>query len=248
MAQSHWIMSSVQALFEIEWFVGFALPVQGECLFVEVFMNGLRGVKFKLAFLAGAGCLALGVHLAEAATPEIMMAQCRSRAHDEFKIRLPDIDTKYEGQRTDGTHAVNGTAFLKTGERTFQCSFNRDGDKIVQFVVNEPAAAKSSGPVPGPEFDATGNIPCARVSGQPMTNCKFGVKREDRKNGNGMITVFWPDGGNRVISYEDNTPVSFDQSEADGDAKMTVGQDSDLYKVTIGAQRFEIPEAVMTGG
>lgn len=211
-------------------------------------MRRLRGVNLKQVLTGGAGCLMLLGPAPVAATPEIMMAQCRNRAHDEFKIRLPDIDTKYEGQRTDGTHAVNGTAFLKTGERTFQCSFNRGGDKIVQFVVNEPAAAKSSDPVPGPEFDATGIIPCARVSGQPMTNCKFGVKREDRKNGNGMITVFWPDGGNRVIFYEDNTPVSFDQSEADGDAKMTVDQDSDLYKVTIGAQRFEIPEAVMTGG
>ena len=216
-------------------------------------MNGLGGLKFKFAFLAGTGCLVLGAQLAEAATPEIMMAQCRNRAHDELKIRLPDIDTKYEGQRTDGTHAVNGTALSKAGERTFQCSFDRGGDKIVRFVVNEPAAADSDAAdsdalVPGSDFHATGKIPCAREAGQPMTQCDFGVTRTDPQNGNGMIKVFWPDGGNRVIFYEDNTPMSFDQSQADGDAKMTVGQDSDRYKITIGAQRFEIPAAVMTGG
>ena len=45
-----------------------------------------------------------------------------------------------------------------------------------------------------------------------------------------------------------NTPTSFDQSQADGNAQMVVDQNSDLYIVTIGDQRFEIPEAVMTGG
>ena len=49
----------------------------------------------------------------------------------------------------------------------------------------------------GTDFNATGQIPCARQAGQPMNQCEFGVKREG--NGNGMITVFWPDGGNRVI-------------------------------------------------
>ena len=98
----------------------------------------------------------------------------------------------------------------------------------------------------GTDFNATGQIPCARQAGQPMNQCEFGVKREG--NGNGMITVFWPDGGNRVIFFEMNTPTSFDQSQADGNAQMVVDQNSDLYIVTIGDQRFEIPEAVMTGG
>jgi hypothetical protein len=42
--------------------------------------------------------------------------------------------------------------------------------------------------------------------------------------------------------------MSYDQSEADGGAKMTVGKSNDLYTVKIGAQRFDIPEAVITGG
>lgn len=67
-------------------------------------------------------------------------------------------------------------------------------------------------------------------------------------NGNRSITVFWPDGGNRVIFFEDATPMSFDQSEADGGAKMTVGNSSDIYTVKIGSQRFEIVEAIVTGG
>jgi hypothetical protein len=100
--------------------------------------------------------------------------------------------------------------------------------------------------VPGTNFNATGNIPCARYPGQPMMQCKFGVIRKG--NGNGSVTVFWPDGGNRVIYFEDATPMSYDESEADGGAKMTVGKSSDLHTVKIGDQRFEIPDAVITGG
>ena len=78
-----------------------------------------------------------------------------------------------------------------------------------------------------------------------MTQCRFGVVREG--NGNGSITVFWPDGGSRVIYFEDLTPARYDQSEADGGARMTVGKQSGLYTVKIGGQRFEFPEVVMTG-
>jgi hypothetical protein len=100
--------------------------------------------------------------------------------------------------------------------------------------------------VPGTKFHATGNIPCARSAGQPMGSCKFGVVRAGQ--GNGVVTVFWPDGGNRVIFFEKGAPASFDQSQADGNARMSVSRNADLFMVTIGAQRFEIPEAVISGG
>jgi hypothetical protein len=109
-----------------------------------------------------------------------------------------------------------------------------------------PARASTDARVAGTEFNATGMLPCARDRGQPMMQCRFGVKREG--NGNGWITVFWPDAGNRVIFFEDNTPMRYDESQADGGARMTVGHEADLYYVRIGSQRFEIPSAVMTGG
>ncbi|MEP4293644.1 MAG: lysozyme inhibitor LprI family protein [Rhizobiaceae bacterium] len=68
--------------------------------------------------------------------PGEMMAQCRERAAGIFHIRLHNVETKYEGQRTDGTHAVNGTAYLRQGSDTFQCSFDAAGSAIVQFIVN----------------------------------------------------------------------------------------------------------------
>ena len=77
--------------------------------------------------------------------------------------------------------------------------------------------------VAGTNFNATGQIPCARSAGQPMSQCRFGVTRRDGR-GNGWIKVFWPDGGSRVIFFEDGTPTYFDKAEADGNAKMSVGE------------------------
>jgi hypothetical protein len=100
--------------------------------------------------------------------------------------------------------------------------------------------------VAGTDFNATGQIPCAREAGQPMRQCDFGVKREG--GGKGSITVFWPDGGNRVIFFEGNRPSSYDKSEADGGAKMTVDENNGIFNVKIGDQRFELFEAIMAGG
>ena len=100
--------------------------------------------------------------------------------------------------------------------------------------------------VSGTEFNATGKIPCARYAGQPLVDCDFGVVREG--DGSGYVKVFWPEGGNRVLFFEDGAPVAFDRSEADGEAEMTVAKQADLFLVRIGDERFEIPEAAMSGG
>jgi uncharacterized protein len=70
------------------------------------------------------------------ANPGRMMAICRDRANHVFHVRAGDVDTKYESQRTDGTHAVNGTVYLRGIQETFQCSFNSSGTTIIRFVVN----------------------------------------------------------------------------------------------------------------
>lgn len=80
---------------------------------------------------------ATAVSPALANSPNVMMADCRARAAEVLRTRLPNIETKYEGQRVDGTHAVNGTARFDGRTETFQCSFNRPGNKLVEFKVNQ---------------------------------------------------------------------------------------------------------------
>jgi len=107
------------------------------------------------------------------------------------------------------------------------------------------ASGADDAKVPGTDFNATGNLPCARQEGQPMTNCAFGVVREG--GGSGYVQISWPDGGSRIVFFRDGRPNGYDESEADGGAKMTVEQEADLFIIAIGSQRFEIPDVVIVG-
>lgn len=128
---------------------------------------------------------------------------------------------------------------------------NETASYTLQIEITSPeSAGASSGAVadatvPGTKYHATGSIPCARAAGQPMGQCEFGVIREGQ--GSGTLEVSWPEGGKRVIFYEDGTPMSFDSSEADGGVEMAVGKESDLFQVRIGEERFEIPDVVFLG-
>ncbi len=102
-------------------------------------------------WMVALACTLAVTHAAEARTPERMMQDCRIRAHEVLHTRLPNIETKYEGQRTDGTHAVNGTASIRGRRETFQCSFNRRGRRIVEFVINQHG--NSEGAVQLPEYE-----------------------------------------------------------------------------------------------
>lgn len=145
----------------------------------------------------------------------------------------------------DGEYSVSVYMMRSAARR------NEVANYTLEIAIDGAAAAPAGNPndakVTGTDFNATGEVGCARGAGQPMGRCNFGVNREG--NGNGMITVFWPDGGTRILYFENNTPTSYDQSQADGGAEMTVSRDDTyLYTVNIGDQRFEIPEAVMAGG
>ena len=106
------------------------------------------------------------------------------------------------------------------------------------------APTPSSSPLPsqdarvaGTPFHATGTIPCARAAAQPMAQCRFGVVRQGP--GAAEVTVFWPDGATRVIAFAGGRPTG---------AGLQARKDDDLFRIAIGAQRFEIPDAVITGG
>jgi hypothetical protein len=71
-----------------------------------------------------------------AADEAAMMTTCNTYAARHLHVSTSDIvDLKYEGQRTDGTHAVNGRA---ANGQTFQCSFNRSGTRVVHWTHSAP--------------------------------------------------------------------------------------------------------------
>lgn len=93
------------------------------------------------------------------------------------------------------------------------------------------------------EFDATGNIPCAQVPGQPMTACKFGVARAG--GGYATVVITKPDGHSRMIFFRMGIPIGTSFSEADGYTHFKAAKEGDLHLIRIDNERYEIPEAVV---
>ena len=151
---------------------------------------------------------------------------------------------------TSGDHMIQVyqvRAAARRGERSeFTLRVSVTGGEGHAAAPAPAASHAADARVAGTPFHATGNIPCARAAGQPMGQCRFGVVRAGR--GAAEVTVFWPDGGSRVISFSGGRPTGFDLSQADGNVRPQVRKDADLFRITIGAQRFEIPEAVVSGG
>lgn len=95
------------------------------------------------------------------------------------------------------------------------------------------------------DFDATGKLPCAQYAGQPMGQCDFGVARDG--GGYATVIVSKPDGGKRAIFFRMGIVVSADTSEADPGA-FRASRENDLTLIRVGAERYEIPDAVVFGG
>ena len=98
----------------------------------------------------------------------------------------------------------------------------------------------------GSSFTASSQIVCTREIGAKPVRCDVGVVREGQ--GKGFMLVFWPDVGNRVLYFERGDIVRYDESQADGGAKLKVKTDGDMHIVTIGGMRFDVIDAIMTGG
>ncbi|RWB71055.1 MAG: SH3 domain-containing protein [Mesorhizobium sp.] len=98
------------------------------------------------------------------------------------------------------------------------------------------ASTESDGPAP----DAAGGIPCARHIGQPMTRCAVTVARKD---GDSDVTVTWPDGGVRIITFHGGQPSSSDSPE-----EFRFTREGTLNMIRIGvSERFEITDQLALG-
>ncbi|MCQ8119558.1 SH3 domain-containing protein [Methylomonas rosea] len=94
----------------------------------------------------------------------------------------------------------------------------------------------------GQPFHATGDVPCAWESGQPTRNCPFGVIRQG--TGHAVVWIKRHGHGERRIEFASGQPVS-----SDANAALTFERSGDLFLIRIGGEeRYEIPEALLSGG
>ena len=126
-------------------------------------------------------------------------------------------------------------------------------EMIITAADKEPDAAASSEPPENSavragmgKFDATGQIPCAQAAGQPTGPCDFGVARDG--GGTATVIITKPDGVKRAIVVLDGKANSADTSQADGYGEFKAEQENDLHLIRVGEERYEIPDAVITGG
>ncbi|MGX5849809.1 SH3 domain-containing protein [Mesorhizobium sp. PL10] len=104
---------------------------------------------------------------------------------------------------------------------------------------SNPAAVATAEAAPAP--GTTADIPCARYVGQPMMQCQINVAHT---GGDSAVTVTWPDGGTRIISFHGGLPVGSDSPD-----EFRFTREGSLNMIRIGAsERFEIIDAVATGG
>ncbi len=88
---------------------------------------------------------------------------------------------------------------------------------------------------------ATTDIPCARYVGQPMARCTVNIVRKGTDKAD--ITVTWPDGGTRTISFNAGMPAG---SDSGSDFRFT--REGSLNMIRVGAsERFEITDTLAFG-
>lgn len=139
-----------------------------------------------------------------------------------------------------GCSDVNGYSWCKVSDpESAQLTGWAPARYLVDFGSGagvEPASAVVE------EFDASGEIPCAREFGQPMTLCHADVRRRGKEEADVVVT--WPEGGERLIRFRSGKPEGSDAGE---DIRFT--READLHMIRIGkSERFEIPNALALGG
>jgi hypothetical protein len=155
------------------------------------------------------------------------------------------------GNQFEGTLPATGDYRIRVYMMRSAARRNEVANYRLEIAVAPGAAAAapsggapaSDAKVPGTDFHATGNVPCA--AGQAAASCPFGVVRQGQ--GSAMVTVTRPDGRKRVIFFEKGRATGYDQSQADKGAFSATRQ-GDTTTVRIGDERYEIPDAVVSGG
>ena len=114
-----------------------------------------------------------------------------------------------------------------------------------------PDGTAATGPNDSPSradqgrFDATGNIPCAQSSDQPMSQCEFGVARAG--GGYATIVVKRPDGRTRAIDFRMGKPIGVDVRRSVRNIEFRAMRGKDRYTIRVGSERYDIPDAVVMG-
>jgi hypothetical protein len=152
-----------------------------------------------------------------------------------------------EGDKFRGTLSKDGDYKIRVYLMRNAARRNEKAEFTLEVAITGGAHAAQAAPAAGAGgFDATGKVPCATAAGQPMGQCDFGVTREG--GGTATVTVTMPDGRTRALFFEGGKFTGADVSQADGDLAIKASREADLTLIRVGPERYEVPEAVISGG
>ena len=125
---------------------------------------------------------------AAASSSDAMLDKCRARAAAAFKASPDVVNVKYEGQRTDGTHAVNGSV-EGSAPATFQCSFNRSGSRIVKFTRAVAAGGTAHEAAGASDVSSEDKQACLRAVKKQTNNPTVVVLGSEISQANNSVTL-----------------------------------------------------------
>ena len=172
---------------------------------------------------------------------------------DEIAIFNGSIsDNQYEGVLSgNGDYKIRVYLMRSAARRNETANYRLEvivtgGTISSDETHNDVAASEAATRAGKGDFDASGRIPCARYTGQPMGQCDFGVARAG--DGTATVIITRPDGSKRAIFFICGKANGADASQADGYGEISVERKSDLNLIRVGDERYEIPDAVIYGG
>ncbi len=122
-----------------------------------------------------------------------------------------------------------------------------NGHGIAYFNVLPPGSQDLAIYVGSRAIDhASGSLRCTMANAQQGGVCPFEVTREG--DGTAKVTVDKPDGQSRVIFFKGGKATGYRQTQQANPERFSASKQGDTSIVTIGGERYEIPDAVVFGG
>jgi hypothetical protein len=187
-----------------------------------------------------------------------MMEDCRNAAQTFFQDFEARAEAKYEGQRTDGTHAVNGTIYLETRSEYFSCSYNAKGDTLVEFFaegkgwpgfVKGKGSPHMGGPHAEKSSDDSFETVCGVMTGGQDYSYRCGVVDQFRNGSKHATTLRFPDqtlnmvwksGNHLEVQFEGMVPKTVRYSNAEGEINFVFEGKTYYYFADKGRARSEV--------
>lgn len=152
-----------------------------------------------------------------------------------------------------------------TGARSWSGVLPADGDYAIRVYLMRPAARRNESsrytltvavtgepllPLPaardakvaGTAYHATAKVPCTLPYRPDVKSCDAGVVRRGN-DGTATVEVIGPTGVQRRILFVQGKPAA-----SDGMESPSASRNGDVTTVEVGSERYEVPDAFLTGG